>query len=131
MSVDMNDPAEATEVYTLLSENYVEDDDNMFRFDYSRDFLQWALKPPGYERDWHVGIRHTQTKKLYAFISGIPAHIRVYDDIRKMVEINFLCVCIRSCAVSDWHLCSSRRSHDESTCAIYGRLCILLVLCCP
>lgn len=35
------------EVYTLLSENYVEDDDNMFRFDYSKEFLRWALTPPG------------------------------------------------------------------------------------
>jgi glycylpeptide N-tetradecanoyltransferase len=30
-----------------LNENYVEDDDNMFRFDYSPDFLRWALQPPG------------------------------------------------------------------------------------
>lgn len=29
------------ELYVLLSENYVEDDDNMFRFDYSPEFLQW------------------------------------------------------------------------------------------
>ena len=29
------------ELYTLLNENYVEDDDNMFRFDYSPEFLQW------------------------------------------------------------------------------------------
>lgn len=29
------------ELYTLLSENYVEDDDNMFRFDYSPAFLLW------------------------------------------------------------------------------------------
>ena len=29
------------ELYTLLNENYVEDDDNMFRFDYSPAFLQW------------------------------------------------------------------------------------------
>lgn len=29
------------EIYTLLNENYVEDDDNMFRFDYSPDFLHW------------------------------------------------------------------------------------------
>jgi len=28
------------EIYTLLYENYVEDDDNMFRFDYSKEFLQ-------------------------------------------------------------------------------------------
>ena len=31
------------EVYTLLYENYVEDDDNMFRFDYSVEFLRWYL----------------------------------------------------------------------------------------
>lgn len=29
------------ELYNLLNENYVEDDDNMFRFDYSAEFLQW------------------------------------------------------------------------------------------
>lgn len=29
------------ELYMLLNENYVEDDDNMFRFDYSPDFLLW------------------------------------------------------------------------------------------
>lgn len=31
------------ELYTLLNENYVEDDDNMFRFDYSPDFLLWFV----------------------------------------------------------------------------------------
>ena len=31
------------EVYTLLNENYVEDDDNMFRFDYSPEFLHWSV----------------------------------------------------------------------------------------
>jgi len=29
------------EVYQLLNENYVEDEDNMFRFDYSAEFLRW------------------------------------------------------------------------------------------
>jgi glycylpeptide N-tetradecanoyltransferase len=31
------------ELYTLLTENYVEDDENMFRFDYGRNFLQWLI----------------------------------------------------------------------------------------
>lgn len=44
-------------MYTLLAENYVEDDDNMFRFDYSIDFLRWALLPPGYYADWIIGVR--------------------------------------------------------------------------
>ena len=34
-------PLQLQELYTLLNENYVEDDDNMFRFDYSPDFLKW------------------------------------------------------------------------------------------
>eukprot|EP00164_Ancoracysta_twista_P007549 GFYU01010741.1.p1 GENE.GFYU01010741.1~~GFYU01010741.1.p1 ORF type:complete len:422 (+),score=144.14 GFYU01010741.1:122-1387(+) len=89
---DVNDPAELKEIYTLLSENYVEDDDAMFRFDYSPEFLNWALLPPGWLKEWHVGIRAQQSNKLVAFITGIPADVRVRDETRKMVEINFLCV---------------------------------------
>ncbi len=28
----------------------------MFRFDYSPAFLAWALQPPGYRPQWHIGI---------------------------------------------------------------------------
>lgn len=47
VTVDVEDPAQLSEVYTLLYDHYVEDDDGMFRFDYSEDFLRWALLPPG------------------------------------------------------------------------------------
>jgi hypothetical protein len=33
-------PCSGWQVYELLNKNYVEDDDNMFRFDYSQAFLQ-------------------------------------------------------------------------------------------
>jgi len=89
---DVDNDAEATEIYTLLSENYVEDDDSMFRFDYSVNFLRWALTPPGYLQQWHVGVRVQKTHKLVGFITGIPANIQVYDTCVKMAEINFLCV---------------------------------------
>ena len=39
--VDINNHEQLMELYTLLNENYVEDDDNMFRFDYSPGFLKW------------------------------------------------------------------------------------------
>ncbi|XP_037702571.1 glycylpeptide N-tetradecanoyltransferase 2 isoform X2 [Choloepus didactylus] len=81
-----------TELHTLLNENYVEDDDNLFRFDYSPAFLLWALRPPGWLPQWHCGVRVSSNKKLVGFISAIPASIRVYDSVKKMVEINFLCV---------------------------------------
>lgn len=67
------------ELYLLLNENYVEDDDNMFRFDYSPEFLKWALKPPGWIKDWHTGVRVTKSSKLVGFISAIPAHVKVYQ----------------------------------------------------
>ena len=51
--MDVMDPKQIEEVYNLLNVNYVEDDDNMFRFDYSIAFLQWALTPPGYYQDLH------------------------------------------------------------------------------
>lgn len=92
VAVNVDDDAEAHEVYMLLSENYVEDDDSMFRFDYSVGFLRWALKPPNYLRQWHLGVRVKTTGKLVGFITGIPATIQVYERTIQMAEINFLCV---------------------------------------
>jgi len=90
--VDINNPEELTELYKLLTENYVEDDENMFRFDYSSLFLRWALMAPGWIKDWHCVVRGGPNGKLLAFISAVPANIRVYDKTMRMVEINFLCV---------------------------------------
>lgn len=64
----------------------------MFRFDYSKPFLHWALTPPGFHKDWHVGVRSIKTNALLACITGIPAEVRVHDSVMKMCEINFLCV---------------------------------------
>lgn len=90
--VDIRDPAQLTELYELLNENYVEDDDNMFRFDYSPEFLKWALSPPGWHTDWLCAVRASTTKKMVGFISAIPATIRTKTMATEMVEINFLCV---------------------------------------
>lgn len=91
-TLNLDDPLVLTELYTLLSENYVEDDDAMFRFDYPPKFLKWALQPPGWYQDWHCGVRVTKSGRLVGFISAIPATLRIYNHTQKMVEINFLCV---------------------------------------
>ena len=69
------------ELYMLLNENYVEDDDNMFRFDYSPEFLRWALLPPGFLQEWHVGVRAKKSKKMVGFISAVPATISIYKKV--------------------------------------------------
>ena len=60
------------------AENYVEDGDQMFRFDYSVAFLRWALQPPGTRTEWMVGVRVAQTHKLVAFISCTPAELSAH-----------------------------------------------------
>eukprot|EP00954_Amorphochlora_amoebiformis_P027246 1384322-Amorphochlora_amoeboformis.AAC.1 len=85
---NMADSKTVDEVYNLLSSNYVEDDESTFRFDYSRE----ALCPPGYKEEFHVGVRVVKSKKLVGFITGIPARVHVFDGVKNMVEINFLCV---------------------------------------
>jgi len=88
----LDDPLVLKELYILLNENYVEDDDNMFRFDYSPEFLAWALQPPGWIKEWHAGVRIAKSNKLVGFISAVPANIRIIDKVKRKVEINFLCV---------------------------------------
>lgn len=78
-ALDLGDRGVLKELYTLLNENYVEDDDNMFRFDYSPEFLLWALRPPGWLPQWHCGVRVVSSRKLVGFISAIPANIHIYD----------------------------------------------------
>ncbi|KAJ2037295.1 glycylpeptide N-tetradecanoyltransferase [Coemansia sp. RSA 376] len=90
--VDINSPHEMSEFHDLLLNNYVEDADSMFRFNYSLEFLRWALLPPGFNKDWHVGVRDSASQKLIAFISGIPVDIMVRDKTIRMAEINFLCL---------------------------------------
>lgn len=54
----------------------MEDDDGTFRFDYSREFLRWALTPPSYNAKWHVGVRD-KAKNLVASITAIPVTVIV------------------------------------------------------
>lgn len=90
--MDLENETELREVYDLLENHYVEDDEAMFRFNYSFSFLNWALKSPGWRREWHIGVRASTSRRLVAFISGIPVRLRVRQNEIKCSEINFLCI---------------------------------------
>jgi len=90
--VDLKSNECLDELYTLLNENYVEDDEATFRFDYSKEFLRWALFPPGWRRDWHVGVRVAASGKLVAFISAVPVLLHIREHSQTLPEVNFLCV---------------------------------------
>ncbi|ELU43842.1 N-myristoyl transferase [Rhizoctonia solani AG-1 IA] len=56
------------------------------------DFGILALQPPGYHKDWLIGVRVSSNQKLIAFIAGVPLKLRVRQNIVDTSEINFLCV---------------------------------------
>jgi glycylpeptide N-tetradecanoyltransferase len=91
--LDLTKEEEVKEVYKLLTFHYVEDDNAMFRFNYSAVFLDWALKSPNWKKSWHVGVRaKTAARTLLATIFGIPIKLRIRDHVLDVVEINFMCV---------------------------------------
>ena len=90
--LDLTNDDEIAEVYNLLTYHYVEDEHAQFRFNYSRSFLNWALKSPNWKRSWHIGVRAAKSRKLVATIFGIPTSLRVRSHVLSVVEINFLCV---------------------------------------
>ncbi|OAF71969.1 hypothetical protein A3Q56_00260 [Intoshia linei] len=90
--MDINDPEEMKKLYELLKLNYVEDEDCLFRFNYSINFLKWALSPPNWKRDWHLCVRGIKKKNLLGFISAIPQNVCIHKQKIESVEVNFLCV---------------------------------------
>ncbi|KAI1436819.1 peptide N-myristoyl transferase [Xylaria sp. CBS 124048] len=91
-TLDLLDDAQLKEVWELLNGHYVEDDEAMFRFNYSTSILRWAMMPPGWKKEWHRGVRASQSKKLVAFIAAIPLELRVRDKTLHASEVNFLCI---------------------------------------
>jgi glycylpeptide N-tetradecanoyltransferase len=90
--LDLESNEDLDQLHDLLRDHYVEDHDAVFRFAYSRDFFNWALKPPGWKKEWHLGVRVKDTGRLVAFISGVPGDLSIRDKDIRSVEINFLCV---------------------------------------
>ncbi|XP_029568523.1 glycylpeptide N-tetradecanoyltransferase 1b isoform X2 [Salmo trutta] len=90
--LDLGDPAVLRELCALLNENYMEEDDNTSRFDFSPEYLLWALCPPGWLPQWHCGVKVNTNQKLVGFIAAVPTNIRIYDTEKRMVQVHFLCV---------------------------------------
>ena len=94
--VDMTKQNEIDKLYEFLKTNYVEDEDHMFRFDYSKDFLKWHLTSPNYCTDWLISIVQLDTiknkKKMVGFIAGIPIKVSIYGHDIELAEVDFLCV---------------------------------------
>lgn len=46
--------------------------------------------PPGYIKEYHIGVRSAKNKKLLGFITGTPLTVRIRDKVVKMVDVGFV-----------------------------------------
>lgn len=92
VTMDLTDEGELSEMHELLNGHYVEDQGAQFRLNYSLSFFNWALKAPGWRKEWHVGVRAAKSGKLVAFISAIPVQLRIRGKLLNSSEVNFLCI---------------------------------------
>ncbi|KAI5170710.1 glycylpeptide N-tetradecanoyltransferase [Nematocida sp. LUAm3] len=81
---------ELDSLYDLLKNHYVEDEEYMFRLEYSKPFLLWQLSSPYTYPEWNIGMYHEE--KLIGFISAVEIHIKVNDDSPKSSVVNYLCL---------------------------------------
>ena len=91
-TIDISKDEEVKELYEFLRDNYVEDHEHTFRFDYPIEFLRWALGVPGYNKEWHVGVRVSKTKKLFGFIAGTPVKLNIGESTIRSALVNYLSV---------------------------------------
>jgi len=89
-NIDVENKKDLLLLQKFLNEHYIEDDKCIFRMDYSVELLKQFLTPPGYRREWHVGI--INCNNIIGFIAGIPINLKVDGEVRLWCEINFLCV---------------------------------------
>lgn len=89
---DINNEAEAKPVYDFLGTHYSVDPDNILRLTYSFEMLRWALCPPNFKKEWHIGVKFTKTGAIVGTITGVPSTLSVYGQTVVLVEINFLCI---------------------------------------
>lgn len=71
--------------------------------------------PPGYHKEWHIGVRVVSSKKLVAFISGVPMTLHVR---KKCVSYFFLSRHPHQCCVKHYYRNRNQLSLRTQTIAI-------------
>lgn len=95
MNLNVNDYETLKVIYNFLKMYYVEDKNNMYRLEYSMDFLKWILNAHGTHSELIVGLVYKnpeQNMLLVGFISGTIIDLVINGMKNKFMEINLLCV---------------------------------------
>jgi glycylpeptide N-tetradecanoyltransferase len=71
----------------FLADNYVEDKLNLFRYNYSYDFIYWFLST---FKTINIGVFNNE--ELVGFICARFINLMILNKLNKMIEMDFLCV---------------------------------------
>ncbi|KAI8959298.1 Glycylpeptide N-tetradecanoyltransferase [Daldinia sp. FL1419] len=97
-TIDLEDDGELKELLDLLKHHYGDFwyrsrcNNIYYNFNFSAAFLAWKLKRLNRKRDWHIGIRESETRKLLACIFAVPEVVRVRDNSIRVADVSLLCV---------------------------------------
>ena len=89
---DIDNDDHVEELRVFLEQNYVEDDNHVFRINYSADKIRWALSIPNKIKECHVTVRSKQNGKIMACAMGLPKTYSFQGQKIKLLEGNFLAV---------------------------------------
>lgn len=95
VSLDVNNDHVLNAIHQFLSDHYVTDINNMYRLDYSKEFLKFGLKYPNYNKNLNLGLLYITPgyTTIVGFISGTEIILNINKDKNlKSVDINFLCI---------------------------------------
>lgn len=78
------------ELELFLRNNYVVDEFNMFRLHYSKESLEWILKTPTFNSEFHFCVR--DNSKMIGFLSASPMTLKISGCKKSCICINFFCI---------------------------------------
>jgi len=78
--------------FFFLENNYIEDEDSLFRFNYVHEFLKLAIQAPRWSPVFNLGLRIHGNRSLIGFITSISRKLIFQDFFLSTSEINFLCL---------------------------------------
>lgn len=90
---EINNDNKMDELILFLNEHYIDNKNDYFKLEHTKEFTKWLLEIPNFYYDWFICIRSKSNNKIMGFISSIPYKIKINENtILNSSIINLLCV---------------------------------------
>lgn len=91
-TINLNDSVELDELVLFLENNYVESDDELIKFGYTKENIIWNYLHPACIPELLLCIRDKESNELIATVFGKSVELKIKEKISTQIEKSFLCV---------------------------------------